>query len=237
MRLDKLIEQELKTSRKATKQLLLTGQVCVDGQVTRQANKNVDSQIHMIQVAEKKLVTTESYFLMNKPQGVVTANHDEKWLTFIDLLAPKDRLAGLASAGRLDRDTEGLLFLTTNGQLLYELAQDKKSVPKRYEATVKGRVTSADQAAFAEGIIFADGQVCQPATLEILAVTALKSQVRITISEGKRHQIKKMFLACDKKVLSLRRIAIGPLTLGAIAVGDYRALNRAEILTLKSYFR
>ena len=130
MRLDKLIEGQFKTSKKQTKRLFLSRQVLVDGKIVTQENKNVDSDLHDIQVAGEKLSTNEHYFLMNKPKGVVTANSDPQFKTFLDLLEESDRFEGIASAGRLDRDTQGLLFLTTNGQLVYELSQDQKKVKK-----------------------------------------------------------------------------------------------------------
>ena len=235
MRLDKLIEGELQTSRKQMKRLFLMGKVHVDGQTIYQENKNVDSTLHQIQVDGKILQTDEVYYLLNKPAGVVTANKDALPTVF-DVLATKDQRADLTAVGRLDRDTEGLLLLTSNGQLGYDLLQPQKKVAKVYEALVNEEVTAADVALFASGIVFADGTVCQPAELEILAA-APTSHVRLTIREGKFHQVKKMFLAIGKKVIFLKRVAMGPLTLGSLATGDYRALTSAELQQLKPYFR
>ncbi|HIY56884.1 MAG TPA: pseudouridine synthase [Candidatus Tetragenococcus pullicola] len=236
MRLDKLIEAQFKTSKKQTKRLFLSQQVLVDGKMITQENKNVDSDLHDIQVARKKLYTHEHYFLMNKPKGVVTAKSDPKFQTFLDLMDKEDRFEELTSAGRLDRDTEGLLFLTTNGQLVYELSQNKKKVKKMYEVQVNGALTKEDQLAFEQGIIFYDGTLCQKAHLDVLYSSSCFSKGIITITEGKRHQIKKMCLACGKKVISLKRLSIGTLTLGDLASGSYRALTTNELIELKSYF-
>lgn len=237
MRLDKLIETQLKTSRKQMKRLFLTGQVVVDGVCERRENRNVDSRLHQISVAGKPLFTEEAYYLMNKPAGVVTANHDSEHQTVMDLLRPEDFREALYAVGRLDRDTKGLVLLTDNGQLGYELLHPTKKVAKVYEAWVNEVVTQEDVAAFAAGILFHGGVKCRPARLEILAVDNRTSHVLLTISEGKFHQVKKMFLACGKKVVSLERVALGPLELGNLPVGSYRSLTEAELDRLKPYFR
>lgn len=236
MRLDKLIETEWKTSRKQMKRLFLMGKVRVDGEIVYQENKNVDSLIHRIEVNGQVLQTTDTYYLLNKPQGVVTANRD-KLPTVFDLLAPENQRDDLAAVGRLDRDTEGLLLLTSNGQLGYDLLQPKKKVNKVYEARINAEVTASDVQAFAQGITFHGGEQCQPAKLEILTSAPTESTVRLTIREGKFHQVKKMFLATGKKVIFLKRVAVGPLQLGSLPTGNYRALTQAELLSLKPYFR
>lgn len=238
MRLDKLIEARLQTTRKAQKRLFLTGQVKVDGKIERQENRNVDSQLHKIEAAGRQLFTDECYFLVFKPRGVVTANQDAKHKTVMDLLSAEDRSQGLYSVGRLDRDTEGLLLVTTNGQLGYELLQPAGKVSKVYEAWVKEPVSLADIRAFAAGITFHGGVTCQPAVLQILETTPGPTKVRLKITEGKFHQVKKMFLARGIKVLTLRRVAMGPLILPQdLLPGAYRALTQAELTSLREYFR
>lgn len=239
MRLDKLIEREYQTSRKEMKRLFLRGKVRVDGEVTLQENKNVDSQLHQIDVAGQTLLTEDTYYLLNKPKGVVTANSDSEHPTVFDQLSVKDRQKELFAVGRLDRDTEGLLLLTSNGQLVYDLLHPTKKVFKVYEAEVNERVTQEDVEAFAQGIVFLDGTVCQSAQLEKLAYDEVNgiSHVRLRIQEGKFHQVKKMFLACGKKVVGLKRIEMGPLCLGDLPIGAYRSLSQAEMAQLKPYFR
>lgn len=236
MRLDKLIEQELQTSRKEMKRLFAKGVVKVDGQICRNPSQNVESQLQQITVGTHKLITNEKYWIMNKPAGYVTANHDQHSLTVFDLLAPADQSANLYAVGRLDRDTQGLVFVTTNGPLGYALLHPTKKVEKMYEVWVNDQLTQEDVAAFAKGIVFHGGIHCQPAILKLGECTADKSQAWVTITEGKFHQVKKMFLACGKKVIHLKRLTLGPIRLGDLALGDYRALTRDELEQLRPYF-
>lgn len=237
MRLDKLIEEQLHTPRKAMKRLFQTGHVLVNGKIERRGERNVDSDLHDITVQGKQLKTHESYFLLHKPKGVVTANHDDRHQTVIDCLAANDRVADLYAVGRLDRDTQGLVLLTSNGQLGYALMHPQKKVTKRYEVTVNGPLTLADRAAFETGIVFHDGNRCQPAQLMIQQSHSEESQATVLITEGKFHQIKKMFLTRGVKVIALKRTAIGPLTLTAdLPVGSYRRLHQNELERLVDYF-
>ena len=220
MRIDKLIEERLATSRKEMKRLFQQGKVLVDQQIERNPSRNVDSRLHEIKVAGVLLQTRDVYYLLNKPAGVVTANIDHQHATVIDLLQPEDRQATLYAVGRLDRDTEGLVLLTTNGQLGYELLHPNKKVPKRYDVIVNGPVTAEDVAAFAQGM-----------------TSGRRSFVHLEIAEGKFHQVKKMFLARGKKVIALKRVAIGPLELGDLLSGEYRNLTQFELESLANYFR
>lgn len=238
MRLDKLIEEQLHTTRKAMKRLFLLKKVQIDGKVELNTARNVDSQLHRIEVAGKILQTNQHYYLINKPAGVVTAKKDAHFQTVTQLLDPADFQPELHPVGRLDRDTTGLLLLTDNGQLSYDLLQPQLKVSKTYQAVINEAVTASDVQAFAEGIEFHGGIVCQPATLKILRTEANQSTVCLTIQEGKFHQVKKMFLARGKKVIALKRIAMGPLVLPtALNAGDYRPLTITELQALKKYFR
>lgn len=238
MRLDKLIEKELQTTRKEMKRLFTTKKVKVDGVVEFQENRNVDSLLHEIEVAGERLQTNEVYYLLNKPSGVVTAVRDPNKVTVIDLIASADQQPSLYPVGRLDRDTTGLLLLTSNGQLGYELLLPDKKVEKTYQVTVNAQLGAEDIRAFASGIRFADGTKCQPATLTISYATSKGSQAFLTIQEGKFHQVKKMFLAQGKKVRALTRISMGPLMLDEqLAPGAYRALTLTELRQLSNYFK
>lgn len=237
MRLDKLIEEQLHTSRKAMKRLFQTGQILVDGKIEGKRERNVDSNLHEIIVQGKQLKTNEVYLLLHKPQGVVTANQDKQHQTVIDCLAPHDRHPDLYAVGRLDRDTQGLVLLTSNGQLGYALMHPEKKVMKRYEVTVNGPLTAADQTAFEQGIVFHDGTTCQPAGLTIQQSSSEQSQATVMLMEGKFHQIKKMFLVRGVKVIALKRTAIGPLTLtDDLPIGTYRRLYQEELESLVDYF-
>lgn len=238
MRLDKLIEGQLHTSRKEMKRLFLSKKVWIDDQLELNPQRNVDSRLHKIEVAGQSLQTKHVYYLLNKPQGVVTATKDAQFQTATELVAKWERPADLYPVGRLDRDTTGLLLLTDNGQLGYTLLQPGSKVEKTYLATVNAAVTPEDVIAFAQGIVFHGGVVCQPAKLEILSAGVDESHVRLTIQEGKFHQVKKMFLACGKKVTALARVAMGPLHLPQeLSLGEYRGLTESELQQLKKYFR
>ncbi len=238
MRLDKLIEERMKTTRKEMKRLFASKQVTVDGKVEFQQNRNVDSLLHVIEVAGQRLETNESYFLLNKPKKSVTAVKDGEKMTVIDLIASGDRLKPLYPVGRLDRDTTGLLLITSNGQLGYEMLLPEKKVSKTYQAVINEEVTMEDVTAFDEGIVFEDGYRCRPADLEILCAGKKESLVSLTIQEGKFHQVKKMFLARGKKVTALKRTGMGPLQLDErLATGAYRSLTLTELKKLKNYFK
>ncbi|MFS0925886.1 16S rRNA pseudouridine(516) synthase [Enterococcus durans] len=238
MRLDKLIEDQLQTTRKEMKRLFASKQVRIDGQIEFSQNRNVDSLLHEIEVSGKRLTTNESYFLLNKPNGAVTAVKDEEKMTVVDLIASADRTQALYPVGRLDRDTTGLLLLTSNGQLGYEMLLPDKKVLKTYQVTVNAELTPEDSRAFKEGIVFDSGYRCLPAELTIIEATNKNSIATVTIQEGKFHQVKKMFLARGKKVVELRRIKMGPLELdGKLPVGAYRSLTLTELKQLKMYFK
>ena len=238
MRLDKLIETELQTSRKEMKRLFLSRKVFVDDQIEMNPQRNVDSSLHAISVAGRSLTTHHVYYLLNKPAGIVTAKKDAKFQTATELVAERERPADLYPVGRLDRDTTGLLLLTDNGQLGYDLLQPSSKVSKTYRATINEIVTEKDVRAFAEGVVFYGGTKCQPAELKILSIKHGQSEVALTIQEGKFHQVKKMFLTCGKKVTRLKRLSMGPLALpDDLAEGTYRPLTLTELQQLKIYFR
>lgn len=238
MRLDKLLEASRQGSRKAVKRLLIAGAVRVNGQIVREGRFNADPGVDEISVAGKRLTLVgHTYLLLNKPQGVVSAVHDQTHQTVIDLVSAHPAAGKLFPVGRLDRDTEGLLLLTDNGKLAYELLRPEKAVVKRYEVTVNGLVTAVDQAAFKAGIVFHGGIQCQGAELLILTANEDASRVYLDITEGKFHQVKKMFLAVGKKVTSLKRLQMGSLKLPPdLALGEYRELNEAEVAKLKHFF-
>ena len=236
MRLGTLITEQLRPSRKVLKRLFLRGVVKVDGQVEYNEARNVDSQLYTIEVEGKMLQTSEVYYLLNKPVGVVTANKDSAHDTVFDCLQRGDWREDLCFVGRLDRNTEGLLLLTSNGQLAYDLLQPGKKVSKVYEAYLKEPAEMEDIARFEQGIRFLDGTLCKPAKLTILPDSP--HHVLLEIHEGKFHQVKKMFLAVGKKVERLKRISFGPLVLPTnLPSGAYRKLTLDELSRLKEYFR
>jgi len=239
MRLDKLLNECGYGSRGQVKKLIRSKQVSIDGEIVLADNHNVDPQLQTVIVSGETLTQhTNVYYMLHKPAGVVTAVSDEGNPTVIDLIDPSDRRPGLYPVGRLDKDTEGLLLITDNGQLGYQLLLPHKKVTKRYEVVVNELVTAADQEAFAEGIVFHGGTTCKPAYLTILSHGDDESRVLLDISEGKFHQVKKMFLSVGKKVTYLKRLTMGPIELDeSIPLGSYRPLNEAELEQLKPYFR
>ncbi len=174
--------------------------------------------------------------MLHKPTGVVTANKDKKLPTVMDLLPPDIQSDKLYAVGRLDRDTTGLLLLTDNGPLGFQLLHPQYHVDKTYQVEVNGLLTPDHIQAFQKGIVFLDGTVCKPARLEILSASPSYSQASITISEGKFHQIKKMFLSVGVKVTSLKRVQFDEFTLDPeLAEGQYRPLNQEELKIIKNH--
>jgi len=234
MRLDKLLSNSGLGSRKEIKQLVKSGQVMVDGVTVRDSSIHVDPETNRIYVSGQRLEYKKYvYFMLNKPAGVVSATWDARFSTVLDLVPDQYRHFDLFPVGRLDRDTEGLLLLTNDGQLAHNLLSPKKHVHKTYFAKVEGRVTTEDIAAFAEGVVLDDGYKTLPAQLEILHSDKI-STIYITIVEGKFHQVKRMFEAVDKKVIYLKRISMGSLKLDEnLKPGEIRELSEEELHLLK----
>ncbi|WP_067194071.1 pseudouridine synthase, partial [Streptococcus sp. DD10] len=237
MRLDNLLAQAGFGGRNHIKKLIRSRQVLVDGQPATQDSQIVDTGLQEISVAGQKVEGYGSrYYLLNKPAGVVTARSDKEHQTVLDLIAPKDRVAGLYPIGRLDRDTKGLLLITNNGPLGYRMLHPSHHVDKMYEVIVNGLLTEDSIYDFARGIVFHDGTICKPAQMEILYAREDKSLAHVTISEGKFHQIKKMFLCIGLKVISLTRLSFGDFILPAdLHPGQYRVLNDDEKKRIKRY--
>lgn len=236
MRLDNLLAQE-KISRKAMKQALLKEEILVDGRPARSLAQNIDTGLQKLLFQDQIIRGYEhTYLMLHKPAGVVTANKDKKLPTVMDLLPPDIQSDKLYAVGRLDRDTTGLLLLTDNGPLGFQLLHPQYHVDKTYQVQVNGLLTPDHIQVFQKGIVFLDGTVCKPARLKILAASPSHSQASITISEGKFHQVKKMFLSVGVKVTSLKRVQFGDFTLDPeLAEGQYRPLNQEELKIIKNY--
>ncbi|WP_315009487.1 16S rRNA pseudouridine(516) synthase [uncultured Streptococcus sp.] len=236
MRLDNLLAQE-KVSRKAMKQALLKGEILVDGCPARSLAQNIDTGLQELLFRGRIIQGYDhTYLMLHKPAGVVTANKDKKLQTVMDLLPADIQSDKLYAVGRLDRDTTGLLLLTDNGPLGFQLLHPQYHVDKTYRVEVNGLLTPDHIQAFQKGIVFLDGTVCKPARLEILSASPSLSQASITISEGKFHQIKKMFLSVGVKVTSLKRVQFGEFILDPeLAEGQYRPLNQEELKIIKNH--
>ena len=210
-RLDKIIANRGIASRREVKELVRQGRVLVDG----------------VPVCGERYL----YLLLHKPAGVLTATEDKRQPTVMDLVPEPWRRRGLAPVGRLDKDTEGLLLLTDDGELTHRLLSPKYHVDKVYYARVEGTPDAADAAAFAAGLQLDDGLQCLPARLEPLG----PGECLVTLREGKFHQVKRMLAARGKPVLYLKRLAMGPLQLEAeLMPGQCRLLTDQELMALRS---
>lgn len=229
-RLDKLLAGTGKWSRREVKALVRQGLVRVDGRLAACAEDKLDPAAAIITVAGETISLCRfTYVMLYKPAGVLTATEDRKQPTVLDLLPPELRRIGLAPVGRLDKDTEGLLLLTNDGELAHRLLSPKYHVEKRYLARVDGELSAADTEAFARGMTLGDGLECLPAGLELLPGHACI----VTLREGKFHQVKRMLAARGAPVLYLKRLSMGPLTLDdSLAAGAYRLLRAEEISAL-----
>ena len=225
-RLDKIISATGKKSRREVREMVRQGRVLVDGKPAPAADMKVDPQTAVILLDGEPLGYEKfTYVMLHKPAGVLTATEDRRQETVLDLLPPELRRRALSPVGRLDKDTEGLLLLTNDGQLAHRLLSPKSHVDKVYYARVDGALEPGDIAAFAAGMTLGDGLECLPAGLEILSPT----EAFVTLREGKFHQVKRMLAARGKPVLYLKRLSMGRLRLDpALAPGAWRMLTEEE---------
>lgn len=225
-RLDKIISATGKKSRREVREMVRQGRVLVDGKPAPAADMKVDPQTAVILLDGEPLGYEKfTYVMLHKPAGVLTATEDRRQETVLDLLPPELRRRALSPVGRLDKDTEGLLLLTNDGQLAHRLLSPKSHVDKVYYARVDGALEPGDIAAFAAGMTLGDGLECLPAGLEILPPT----EALVTLREGKFHQVKRMLAARGKPVLYLKRLSMGRLRLDpALAPGAWRMLTGEE---------
>ncbi|EJE1756403.1 rRNA pseudouridine synthase [Listeria monocytogenes] len=232
MRLDKLLSHTGFGSRKEVKPLLKSGAVVVNGTIQKDSKTQINPDKDQITVHGTPVVYQEFvYFMLHKPQNVVSATEDNVSETVIDLLAQEDTLTDPFPVGRLDKDTEGLLIITNDGTLAHNLLSPKKHIDKTYYAKIDGDVTAENVEAFAAGIELDDGYTCKPARLEIIT----PNEIKVTIQEGKFHQVKRMFAARGKSVSYLKRISMGNLQLDeSLALGEYRPLTEAELAILQN---
>ena len=229
MRLDRFLSDQTALSRKDAQAAVRKGQVTVDGIVTKKADAPVFPERNQIALCGKPIVFAQNhYFLMHKPEGVITATEDAAQKTVLDLLRPDDRLPNLAPCGRLDIDTTGLLLITDDGQLAHKMLSPKHHVMKYYLAALSEPLSPDVPAAFADGIMLREGageERCQPAECcEIMPRLAV-----VAIREGKYHQVKRMFAAVGNHVEHLLRFQIGELPLPPdLARNDYIVISDKE---------
>lgn len=236
-RLDKILVHMGTGSRSEIRRMARAGEIFVNGSPVKDASIKIDPVHDEIVVRGERIVFREFiYIMMNKPAGVISATEDGKEKTVVDLLDRSLQHFRPFPVGRLDKDTTGLMLLTNDGKLAHQLLSPKHNVAKTYEAVVTGKVTEQDIRRFEEGVTLKDGYTTRPAKLEVMAADDDKerSLVHVTITEGKYHQIKRMFASIGKKVLSLKRLTLGPLRLDpALKEGEYRELTKAETEMLR----
>ena len=230
MRLDKYLCETGFGTRSQGKDLLKKGQVMVNGEVVKKPELKINETTDQILCQGKKASYQKNIYLMlHKPAGVVSATEDNREKTVLDLVRPEDRKNSLFPVGRLDKDTEGLLLLTDDGELAHRLLSPKKHVDKTYYAKIDGQVTEEHVKQFREGLDIGDEKKTLPAVLTIL-LSGPVSEIEVTIHEGRFHQIKRMFEAVGCKVTYLKRLSMGSLVLDeTLPPEEYRPLTEAEL--------
>lgn len=219
-------------SRRACETMIAEGRVTVNGKVVREQGVKVVPGQDIVKVDSKAVHAEEKhvYLLLNKPAGYVTTMKDTHERPIVT-----DLIQGVPyrvfPVGRLDVETEGLLLLTNDGEFAYRLTHPKFKLKKTYLATVQGQLTEERLAMLQEGVVLEDGKT-RPAEVEIVRKEKHKTIVKISISEGKNRQVRRMFKAVKNPVLALRRISVGSLTLDKVPVGEYRHLTKEELTKL-----
>ena len=224
-RLDKRLADTGKWSRKEARELIRAGRVQVDGVFCRAPEQKVDGAAPVTVDGAPIAASGPVYLMLNKPAGVVSSTDQPGERTVLDLLGEEYRHIGLFPAGRLDKDTEGLLLLTNDGPLAHRLLAPKHHVDKVYYVETYGILDETDGAAIRAGVALADGYVCLPGELELIS----ENRAYITVREGKYHQVKRMLAARGKPVVYLKRVRFGPLVLDDnLPKGGWRALTEEE---------
>lgn len=232
LRLDRMLSSQGIGSRKEIKKHLSDGNITVNGKVVKSAAIKVDTAKDTVRAAGKTVVYSEHiYIMMNKPSGVISASNDPKAETVINLLPEELTRPGLFPAGRLDRDTEGFMLITDDGEFAHSILSPKRHVDKSYFAVIDGGLTDDQIKQFETGLDIGEGFTSLPAKLEFAEkLSDGRAAFNVTIHEGKFHQIKRMFYALGREVLYLKRTAIGNLPLDeTLESGDSRALSADEI--------
>lgn len=225
MRLDKYLAEMGAGTRKEVRKMIRDGRVSINGQKENDPGRKVMEGEEVRADGAPVVYEKYVYYMLHKPAGVISATEDAREQTVLDLIDEKKR-KGLFPVGRLDRDTEGLLLITNDGELAHRLLSPKRHVDKVYFARLDGPVGEEEKKRFAQGLKVDDTLTALPAELEILDG---KNEVRVTVREGKYHQVKRMFQAVGREVLYLKRLSMGPLVLDEqLPAGAYRRLTGEE---------
>ena len=238
MRLDRFFSEQTAYSRKEASALIRSGAVTLNGAVVRKPDAAVQPETDAVFLrGEPVIYQKHRYFLLHKPEGVITASRDNAQKTVLDLLNPQDRLPGLAPAGRLDKDTSGLLLITDDGQLTHKMLSPKSHAPKYYLAALRDPFTPQIKAAFRAGILLREGdteEACLPAESEAIA----ERLAVVELHEGRYHQVRRMFAAAGNFVEHLLRVQIGCVPLPPdLSAGAYLHIfyKDAENMLIKSH--
>jgi 16S rRNA pseudouridine516 synthase len=230
-RIDKIISNQGKLSRKEIKELIKKKQIKVNGKLVVKPEEKYVADLCEISISGKRInVKKKIYLMMNKPEGVVSATQDKKVQTVIDLVPEEYFRKDLFPAGRLDRYTVGFMLITNDGDFAHNILSPKKHISKTYIATVDGRITKDVEEGFRKGLQIDEGDVCKPAEIEVLENGDRKSVAKVIIKEGMYHQIKRMFLEFGLEVIALKRIKMGGLELDeSLDSGECRELTAKEL--------
>jgi 23S rRNA pseudouridine2605 synthase len=233
LRLNKILAQAGLTSRRGADLLLLEGRVVVNGVVVREPGTQADLDVDDVRLDGRRVGAPEPrhYLLLNKPAGYVTSRHDPEGRAVVTDLAPGR--ARLYPVGRLDVDVEGALLLTNDGALTHRLLHPRYGIPRVYAAEVKGVVTADALARWRAGVTLDDGPAV-PSAVELLGTGRQQSRLRLTFTEGRKHEVKRYCDALGHPVIRLRRIAFGPIALGDLPLGATRALTKKELAALRA---
>lgn len=234
MRLDKCITSGGEWTRTQAKQMIRSGRVLVDGTPVVRPETGVEPQKQEILIDGRRLLWRRRHLLMvNKPAGILTATEDKRDRTVMDLLPERYQKLGLFPAGRLDKDAEGFVLMTDDGDLAHQLMSPKRHVDKVYYVRVAGALVKTDAEAFRTGVVIDGGYLCAPADMEIIH-SGTESEARVILREGKFHQLKRMFQARNKCVIYLKREAIGGVQMDfSLEPGGFRELTEAEEAVLE----
>ena len=229
-RVDKILACMGLGSRKEIKALVKQGAVVINGVICKDPGDKIDVDHDEVTVNGRALRLKTTYtFMMHKPAGYLSASRDDRDVTVIELLSDEHKRLGLFPAGRLDKDSEGLLILTNDGPFAHALTAPRRHVDKQYYIRYDGNLRPDAEEAFAAGIAIDGGEICLEARLERTA----PGEALVTVHEGRYHQVKRMIIACGGEVTYLKRLSIGPLPLDAgLEPGEYRELTDEELRSL-----
>ncbi|AMV61306.1 Ribosomal small subunit pseudouridine synthase A [Pediococcus damnosus] len=233
MRVDKFLHQMNVGTRNQITQLIKKGRVTLNAQRVRTGKTQLNPGQDLVKLGEQEIkYQVHYYYVLNKPMGVISASTDTHQKTVMDLFNKSDYRSDLFPVGRLDKDTEGLLLITNDGDLAHKLLSPAHHIKKTYEATVTGKLDESVITKFAEGILLKDGTQLYPAKLEILNYNKMDdtTNIHVQIQEGKYHQVRRMFGAVGQKVIHLQRIKMGTLAIDeGLLPGNYRELTQTEV--------